>query len=545
MKVELEHISKSFGPLKANNDLSYTFEGGQIYAILGENGAGKSTLMKIIAGYQPPDEGGVIRIDDEIVTIHSPEDAQHFGVGMLYQDPLDFSTMTILENYMTAKAGIGFLPDRKRARAELTALAERFGFAVNPDDLIATRSIGERQQLEILRLLSLNTRFLILDEPTTGISAEQRQQLFSSLKQLAQEDGLIICIVTHKLEDVEALCDAGFVLRHGRMTGAFETPVETSHLVELMFGQSEPFEPRDAAPLGETVLQVSDLTIRTELLHIEGINLDVRSGEVIGLAGLDGSGQNDFMRTCAGLNRLSWVDHATSIVTWLGLLILFDYILGYSNVVFQVTAVIVTLICLAPFVSTLVTSTIQGQSAIAFGGRPTHWLSYRDLRRRGLSYLSAGRLEEGLVRGLSLLQHFGLVAASRYPLVNWRAARHRTETSIGIYDIRGQVSSPIQTLSGGNQQRVALALLPEQLKLIFLENPTRGLDVNSAKNIWQLMLNRRHDGTAIIFSSPDLDEIVQYSDRVMVFSSGRFKLVENAEDINTQNLGALIGGKGL
>jgi simple sugar transport system ATP-binding protein len=161
----------------------------------------------------------------------------------------------------------------------------------------------------------------------------------------------------------------------------------------------------------------------------------------------------------------------------------------------------------------------------------------------GMAYLSAGRLEEGLVAGLTLTQHFGLAHADPRPWINWFRVRQRTQEGIRTYDIRGQATSPIQTLSGGNQQRVALALLPDNLRLAFLENPTRGLDVNSARHIWKLLLSRRDGGTAIIFSSPDLDEIVEYSDRVIVFSSGRWTLVDDPMEINAQRLGMLIGGK--
>ncbi|NJL96070.1 MAG: ATP-binding cassette domain-containing protein, partial [Anaerolineae bacterium] len=240
MRLELQQISKTFGPLKANQDITYTFESGKIYAILGENGAGKSTLMKIIAGYQAPDPGGRILIDGQPVTIHAPSDAIRHRIGMLYQDPLDFAPMTALENFITARPGVGWLPNWGAARAEFARLAARLGFALDPDRLIETMTMGERQQLEIVRLLALEVRFLILDEPTTGISETQRTALFAALRQLAHADGLSIVIVTHKLQDVEALCDAVMVLRHGRMVGAPLMPVSTAELVRLMLWQTQP-----------------------------------------------------------------------------------------------------------------------------------------------------------------------------------------------------------------------------------------------------------------------------------------------------------------
>ena len=545
MELELRNISKTFGPLKANNDINYHFKGGNTYAILGENGAGKSTLMKIIAGYQPPDPGGEIVIDGTPITIGTPISAIEHGIGMLYQDPLDFGPMTVLENFVTARSDVGFMPDMNAARTQLTALAKRFGFSFRPDDLIESLTIGRRQQLEIVRLLSLNVKMLILDEPTTGISEEQRQTLFSTLRQLADEDGMIIVIITHKLADVEALCDAGMVLRHGVVTGKFETPIAPEELVRMMFGQPQDPEPRPSAPLGEPVLKVSDLTVQSRLLTLKDINVEVRQGEVLGLAGLDGSGQVNFMRACAGLDRVSWRDHVMSGIALATLLVMFALVLGYSLTVFSVTGLIVVGVTLGPFLAALGRYTVDKEEHVLFQDQPTKWLSYRDLRDRGLSYLSAGRLEEGLVAGLNLTQHFALAGSNSngMPWINWFGTRQQTDAAIKTYDIRGQAASPIQTLSGGNQQRVALALLPDNLRLAFLENPTRGLDVNSARNIWSLLLERRKDGTAIVFSSPDLDEIVEYSDRVMVFSSGRYTMVDNPDDINAHKLGMLIGGK--
>jgi simple sugar transport system ATP-binding protein len=292
----------------------------------------------------------------------------------------------------------------------------------------------------------------------------------------------------------------------------------------------------------QPVLQVKDLTLQTRLLTIGNIQLNVHEGEVIGLAGLEGSGQSDFMRFCAGLNRVSSRDHLTSGIAFAGLLILFHYLMSDSTTVFTTALLLLMGLILGPVFTSLLRYLKDRKDCVQFDGKPTRWLSYRDLREHGLAYLSAGRLEEGLVTGMTLTQHFALAKMSKIPWVNWIAALKRTQEGIQQYDVRGQAFSPIQTLSGGNQQRVALALLPENLRLAFLENPTRGLDVNSAQNIWQLLLKRRDTGTAIVFSSPDLDEIVTYSDRVLVFSSGRCTVVDDPAKINRHDLGLLIGG---
>jgi simple sugar transport system ATP-binding protein len=385
---------------------------------------------------------------------------------------------------------------------------------------------------------------LILDEPTTGISAAQRQQLFQTLRQLATQDGLTIALVTHKLADVEALCDEGFILRRGRMVGQFDRKVSKGALVDMMFGTqaqtalAEPPPHHEAS--GPPLLKVSQLRLSTPLQSIAGIDLEVRPGEVIGLAGLEGSGQIPFMHHCAGLENTSWGGHLLSLGVFMGLGLLFAYLLGYSSTLFVTSLAVLAAVLLSPLALALLRSLGQSEGGIFFQGRPLAWQSYRDLRRQGLAYLSSGRLEEGLISGLSLTEHTALAEGGNPLWVNWRAGRAKTEAAIRTYDIRGQAHSPIQTLSGGNQQRVALSLLPPYLKLAFLENPTRGLDVQSAAHIWNLLLAGRDEGMAIVFSSPDLDEIVKYSDRVLVFASGACTLVEGRLD--PQYLGWLIGG---
>ncbi len=486
MRVELRNINKSFGPIRANQDISLTFEGGRIYAILGENGAGKSTLMKIMSGYQSADSGTIL-VDDQPVELHAPTDAIAHGIGMLYQDPLDFPPFTVLENFIAGRPG-GFLPDRESARRAFLELAERFGFALDPDAYVDMLTIGERQQLEILRLLSLNVRVLVLDEPTTGISAEQKNALFSVLKSLARDEGMTIILVSHKLEDVIELCDHAFVLRRGRLVGEKEVPCPIGDLVELMFGKVIERQERVAVPAGPPVLTVEDLCLACHRLTVERLSLEVRAGEVIGLAGLDGSGQAEFIRACTGLYP-------------------------------------------------------PESGVIRINGRDMTHAPYYAFRQAGVAFLPAGRLEEGLIHGMTLTQHFALTLPSKAPWVNWMRARQVTDERIRRFNVKGRPGSPVQTLSGGNQQRFALSLLPEQLKLLLLEHPTRGLDVESANYIWEQLLARRAEGTAIVFISAELDEIVTYSDRILVFFGGRVTLVDDPAHMTASRLGELIGGR--
>ncbi|MFO7320615.1 MAG: ATP-binding cassette domain-containing protein [Chloroflexota bacterium] len=481
MQIELRHIHKRFGPVHANNDIDVTFQGGRIIGVLGENGAGKSTLMKILAGYQPADSGDII-IDGRVADYRGPQAAIHYGIGMLQQDPLDVPAFTVLENFI-----FGSRMRHTEARARLREISQRFGFSLDPDMPVSQLSIAQRQQLEIVRLLALNVRALILDEPTTGISAEQKALLFDTLRSLARNDGMTVLLVSHKLEDVIALCDEVVVLRAGRLTGRGEMPLTTQELVRLMFGQSFAMQERPAAHLGDVILRLEGVHLRDKRLSIEHLNLAVRAGEVIGLAGLDGSGQGLAMRACVGL------------------------------------------------VKPVAGRVFVGNSDMT--GKP-----YRAFLRRGVAFSAAGRLEEGLVAGLSLTEHVAL-ANERDMLVNWDRARRQTASQLAAYNVRGRPDDLIEQLSGGNQQRLLMALMPEQPLVMVLEQPTRGLDVDSAAWIWRQLLARREGGTAIVFSSDDLDELVAYSDRILVFYAGQIFEIPDASATTIDQLGHLIGGE--
>lgn len=484
MNIELRHIHKRFGSVHANNDISVTFAAGRIVGILGENGAGKSTLMKILSGYQPADSGDIL-IGGERVEYSGPQAAIAHGIGMLQQDPLDVGAFSVLENFIYGQPG-GLSLNRRRAEAQLQQLCQRFGFHLSPSAPVETLSIAQRQQLEIVRLLALGVRVLILDEPTTGISADQKQQLFDVLRALAREMGVIILLVSHKLEDVIALCDEVIVLRAGRLVGAQQMPATTSELVSLMFGGQLPPQTRSQSHLGSVVLRLEDAHLSDRRLNMRAIHFQARAGEVVGLAGLDGSGQVPFMRACAGLDKL---------------------ISGRVLVMDQ---------------------NMTGRS-------------YRDFLAHKVVFGAAGRLEEGLIAGLTLTEHMAL-SISRGWTVDWAAAERYTNARIEQYYVRGRASDQIERLSGGNQQRVLIALLPEDPVALILEQPTRGLDVESASWIWQQLLARRDKGSAIIFSSAELEELVTYSDRILVFYAGQIYEVPDVTRTSVDELGHLIGG---
>ena len=486
MRIELQEIRKYFGAVKANDGISLVFEGGKIYGLLGENGAGKSTLMKILSGYQPPD-GGQILLDDQPVRFKSPSQALKAGVGMLYQDPLDFPPMRILDNYLLGKDA-RVVPNYGRARSELQALMERYGFSVDVYANIDNLSLGERQQLELARLLAGGAQILILDEPTTGISAEQKEILFASIRRLTHDEGKTLILVSHKLDEVQELCDYAFVLRRGQLVGETCVPCPTENLVEMMFGQVPARSSRPAFEPGNPVVELQNASLATYHLTVKDINLSVRAGEIYGLAGLEGSGQRLLVHACAGLLH---PEHGKIL--------------------------------------------LAGQDV-------SHW-SYHRMQAAGVSYVAAGRLEEGLVAGLTLTEHVVLSQPEHSFMVDWKGSARETAQRIEKYQIVGKPDLTVDSLSGGNQQRLLFGLLNSPLKLLLLEHPTRGLDVRSAEWIWGLLYRRREEGTAIIFMSADLDEIIERSDRIVVFSGGVMSRIVDARTTSVDELGHLIGGQ--
>jgi ABC-type uncharacterized transport system ATPase subunit len=485
MDIELRHIYKRFGAVQANDDINVTVRGGRIVGVLGENGAGKSTLMKILSGYQPADSGEIL-LNGKPVRYRSPQGAIAAGIGMLQQDPLDVPAFTVLENFIYGQP-TGILFSRRAARANLLELCNRFGFDLDPDTPIASLSIGQRQQSEIIRLLALGVKTLILDEPTTGISEEQKSVLFGALRELARRDGLSVLLVSHKLEDVIALCDEAFVLRSGRVAGNVQMPATTSELVTLMFGQELAAQKRERLKPGEEVLLLDEVTLRGKRVTIEKFTMQIRAGEVIGLAGLEESGQELVLRACAGLVK-----------------------------------------------------PVHGR--VFIGKRELTHKPYRQFMAAGVAFGAAGRLEEGLIAGLTLTEHIALTSGTG-ALIDWSDARRVTEEKLRHYNVRGKPDSRIEQLSGGNQQRVLMSMLPDKPLLLALEQPTRGLDVDSARWIWEQLLARRAQGAAIIFTSPDFDELTTYSDRIYVAHAGVLNQITDATKTNTSEIGRMISGE--
>jgi len=479
--LELIDITKYFGMTKALDGVSLTADGGSIHGIVGENGAGKSTLMKIITGYQAR-TAGTIRLDGREMVMASPREAAGHGIGMLYQEPLDFAQLTVLENFMAG--GDSFQPALQEGL--LTDLQGNFGFHLDPRRKMQELTVGERQQLELLRLIRNGARLLILDEPTTGISARQKEQLFAALRKL-RDDGATILLVSHKIDEIEQLCDQVTVLRAGRTVARQTRPFSRKELLEAMFDMipEQCAAPQAPHRSDDHVLVFDRVCTTLGRSGMKDISVTVCAGEIIGLAGVDGSGQSVFLKAAYGL--------------------------------------------LTPEQGTV---TALGRRAAPEFGR----------RRHDKVFLPADRLSEALFAGLTIREHH-LLASTTQPLLSRKSGIARAEAAIAAASIRGDVHSRVEDLSGGNQQRLLLSLIPTRCRLMLLENPTRGLDVQSADWTWRYLRERLHPQGAILFASPELEEILCQATRVLVFYDGRILLDRKTSETSQEEINLAITGQ--
>ncbi len=480
--LELINIDKRFGRLQALCGVGLSAREGTIHGLIGENGAGKSTLMKVLTGFVRM-TGGEIRLRGNRVHPGGPRDAMALGIGMLYQEPLDFPQLSVLENFIAGQAGY----DPAAARQRLARLARDFSFHLRADDLVGDLTVGERQQLELLRLIDGGARVLILDEPTTGISAQQQEMLFAALRRL-KATGATVLLVSHKLEEIDLLCDEVTVLRHGQVVARRSRPFDRDDLLRAMFDvlpEREGATPKVAA--GPPLLIFDRACAGSGRSALAGLSLTIGRGEIVGLAGIDGSGQNTFLKLAAGL--------------------------------------------LAPTSGEV---RLEGEDCGPIR-RPTLGVD--------TVYLPADRLTEGLFPQLSLREHHVLATPGR-ALLTPSAGLEDTRRAIAMHGIKGEAQQPVQDLSGGNQQRLLLSLIPEKTRLILMENPTRGLDVHSARSTWTLLRRRLEgQGAAIIFASPDLDEVMREASRILVFSANRVVLDIPAREASSQVLSRAITGQ--
>jgi simple sugar transport system ATP-binding protein len=481
--IVLNDIHKHYGRVRANDGISLTLEPGRIYALVGENGAGKSTLMRVLAGHTRPTSGELV-MDGESLTHLTPALAREKGVGMLYQDPLDFPAMPVWENFQ--------LGAPKRTKKEVVDIIGELSFRLDacflPDEPVSSLTVGERQLLELLRLLDLGATTLILDEPTTGITPEQKQDLFDLLMKLAREEGHTIVLVTHKLSEAFEMADSIFIMRQGRLVSTLTPPYDERELVQLMFGEGADGE---VEPLPELPPEggVPRLALREALFagpkySMGGLNFTARPGECIGLAGLDGSGQELFLRGLCGLDRMPG-------------------------------------------------------GAVELDGTSFSSNDFNALRKAGVQFVPADRLGLALFPDLNLMEHITLA----FPDKDGDLTDFYRSQCVDKFNLQAHPETHSVELSGGNQQRLLLSLIPDETRLLLMEHPTRGLDAGSARQVWNHLKRRCADGATLIFFSPDLEEVLEHSHRVIVFYDRALAAVVEGDDISMEVVGALMAGK--
>jgi simple sugar transport system ATP-binding protein len=480
----------------ANHDIDLAVATGSVHALVGENGAGKSTLMKILYGMQRPDEGS-IEVDGAPVTFHSPSDAIAAGIGMVHQHFKLADNFTVLENVVLgAEPGGAFSLDLDAARRRITEISDRYGLDVDPDPLVEDLGVGQRQRVEILKVLYRGARILILDEPTAVLVPQEVEELFSALAELTAE-GLTIIFISHKLDEVMQVADAITVIRRGT-TVATVTPAEVTprKLAELMVGSELPSPQTTESTVTDTpVLTLDGLTVRdrTGRAVIEDVRFTIHAGEILGIAGVEGNGQAELL----------------------------DAIIGIR----------------------------PSTGGIALSGRSIAELSTRARREAGVALVPEDRIRQGLLLEAPLwenriLGHQSTPPSAKGLLIDRRAARADTERIVREFDVRTPgIDVTASSLSGGNQQKFIIGReMAADPKLLLAAHPTRGVDVGAQAAIWDQIRAARAMGLAVLLISADLDELIGLSDTIQVILRGRLVASADPATVTPEELGSAMTG---
>jgi ABC-type uncharacterized transport system ATPase subunit len=507
VELELRGITKRFGSLVANDHIDLRVASGEIRGLLGENGAGKTTLMNVLYGLIQPDSGEIL-LDGTPVQIHSPRDAINLKIGMVHQHFMLVPVFTVAENVAlgverTRRIG-GFptgLLDRGSARRQVQELSERYGLQVNPDALVEDLPVGVQQRVEIIKALLRDASVLILDEPTAVLTPSETEDLFRVMREL-REGGRSIVFITHKLKEVQAIADDITVIRRGEVVGERPPSTTDSELAALMVGRSVELRVTKApAQPGDVVLDVEHLSVAGDVVPIEAggsrnsvddVSFQVRAGEILGIAGVQGNGQTELCEALMGLRPAT--------------------------------------------------------GGVRLNGQDISHASPRDRLRAGIGFIPEDRQEDGLVADFSVADNMVLDTYDRAPFasgiaLDLGAIRKNATGLVSEFDVRtSSIDTAVGTLSGGNQQKVILAReVGRKVRLLLASQPTRGLDVGSIEFVHRRIVEERDSGSAVIIVSSELDEIYALADRIAVMYEGQITGFR-PPTVSVTELGLLMAG---
>ncbi|WP_136603999.1 ABC transporter ATP-binding protein [Paenibacillus dokdonensis] len=496
--VELKQITKRFPGIVANDSISLKLHKGEIHALLGENGAGKSTLMNIVFGLYQPDEGG-IEVNGEPVMIDSPNKAIELGIGMVHQHFKLVQPFTVTENIVLGmepkKMGVHL--DYKTSVAKIKKLSDQYGLKVNPNAKIQDISVGMQQRVEILKTLYRGADILIFDEPTAVLTPQEISELMGIMKRLVEE-GKSIILITHKLKEIMQISDTVTIIRRGKVIDTLKTAeTNPNELAEKMVGRSVSFkvDKKPATPK-ETVLEVRNLTLKNKdgIAVLNGLNLNVRAGEILGIAGVDGNGQSELIEALTGLSHVD-------------------------------------------------------NGIIELKGKDITNKNPRHITESGVSHIPEDRHKHGLVLDFSMSENMVLETYYQSPynkggFLNKSAIDKQASRLIEHFDVRTpSIETKARSLSGGNQQKAIIAReIDKNPDLLIAAQPTRGLDVGAIEFVQKQLVAQRDQGKAVLLISFELDEIINVSDRIAVIYEGQIVGEVLPEQTNDQELGLMMAG---
>ena len=491
-RLQLQGITKQYPGVLANDAVSLEVLPGQIHAVLGENGAGKSTLMKIIYGTVQPDAGSMF-FNGQRVHVRNPQEARALGIAMVFQHFSLFETLTVAENvWLGLDKALSLAEVTQRIREK----AQAYGLDIDPARPVHTLGVGEMQRVEIIRALLTNPQLLILDEPTSVLTPQAVEKLFVVLRQLASE-GCSIVYISHKLHEIRALCEACTVMRAGRVSGVCDPRQESNaSLSRLMIGAEPAMAQAQLREAGPTVLEVRQLVLEREDpfgVDLNGVNLQVRSGEVLGIAGVSGNGQGELLRALSGEDT-----RATQQMLW-------------------------------------------------FDGQDMGRFSAAKRRRLGLHFVPEERLGRGAVPTMTLAQNLLLTRRESVHRTGWINTRALKEQAMGIIERFGvKAAGPhaaARSLSGGNLQKFIVGReIEAQPKLLIVSQPTWGVDVGASAQIRQAILSLRDAGCAVLVVSEELEELLEMSDRLVVMAKGHVSPTLEREKATVEQIGMWMSG---